>query len=449
MKQLFSILLALSACCVFAGEPKWINDHSSTDRAYYGFGVASTEESDYVQKAAQAALLDIAGQISIKIENSSFLQVMEVDNQVRDKWLQQTHSSLTNFLQGQQQEESYINKKTKTYYVLYSLDKDTYRKKIKAKTEEMAFAGYEYLKKGNEAVGQGNVIRALDLYAEGLTEIQPWLFLNLQYEAEDGTRMNIPVELFNAYASALDGMQIRVTPREVHAEALKAINEQITITLTKNSSLGTTPLINVPLTLKFVEGQGKITPSVRTDMQGKAVANLTGVTSKDKHQSILVSIDKTMKNDLPELYKHFTTSQTWPEAQINIVQESKAKTAYMNVKSNDIDGLDKQIKSLLATNHFDLTPEIDDANVFIEMKSTLDVGGTVQGELYDLNECLVSLSLVFYDAKTNKVLTQYEISQMRVLCNQKLSYEQTVSQCNRELMKRVRRELPQRLAVME
>ena len=99
----------------------------------------------------------------------------------------------------------------------------------------------------------------------------------------------------------------------------------------------------------------------------------------------------------------------------------------------------------MGNHHFTLTPDPDEAEIFIDIKNSVDYAGVVPGEIYNLNENYVNLQMKFYDNKTLQLLYTYDIQQLRVLSPEKNSVEQTMAQCTRELMKRVQKELPNKL----
>ena len=73
------------------------------------------------------------------------------------------------------------------------------------------------------------------------------------------------------------------------------------------------------------------------------------------------------------------------------------------------------------------------------------MGETVSGGTYDLNSCYCSLVLKIYDNSTRELLLEYSVNRVKVLAPIHRSAESTIATCVREVMKRVNRELPDRL----
>ena len=99
----------------------------------------------------------------------------------------------------------------------------------------------------------------------------------------------------------------------------------------------------------------------------------------------------------------------------------------------------------MGNNHFVITPDPDEAEIFVNLTNSVDYAGIVNGEISNLNESYVNLEIKFFDNSNQHLLYTYSIQQLRVLTPEKNSIEQTMAQCTREVMKRVQKELPRKL----
>ena len=200
--------------------------------------------------------------------------------------------------------------------------------------------------------------------------------------------------------------------------------------------------------LRFESGDGLVENEVKTNDSGVATFHLTRLTGKEPAQSIRFTLGAEMVKEMQALSSDFSV-QSVPECRIQIIAGAQPKKGYLSVSNNDLPAAQKQVENVLTANTINLAAEADDVDLFIDMDCSLEVGGVVKGELYDLTECLVSLTLKFYNYRTNDLMTTYTINNLRVLCNEKNSYEQSVAQCTRELMKRVRMELPKTIKTIQ
>ena len=108
MKRLLLIYICCLTSCllVVAQAPSWVTTHPISDKEYIGIGMAPISEADYMKKATLNALSDIASQIAVKIENNSFLHVIDVDGKSRELFEDKIHGSLASWLEGQELKDS-------------------------------------------------------------------------------------------------------------------------------------------------------------------------------------------------------------------------------------------------------------------------------------------------------------------------------------------------------
>ena len=78
MKRLvLSLCLMASVISLYAQAPQWVTRRPVADGKYVGIGMASLSDPDCRNVAVNNAMLDIASQISVNIESSSFMRSEE------------------------------------------------------------------------------------------------------------------------------------------------------------------------------------------------------------------------------------------------------------------------------------------------------------------------------------------------------------------------------------
>ena len=433
----FSVMIAI-AC--FSKEPAWLTNRAN-ETAYMGVGSASMSMPLWEQKAEENALANLAQQISITIETNSFLATVEINNSDKEYFEQNTKISTKNLLEGYELVGTYKDKKTNTFFICYQLDKQTYLYNKQKKEREIANVGYSFLAEAQKALNDGDLFRSRTYYEKGLAVIEPWLFLDLRLTLE-GQTIDVPNALYKGYISVFDGLQLVVEPQTIK------INEETTGTdIRVHLTRYGVNVTDMPIVASFREGNGIISEKSKTDNTGVASFRLTAVNGKESVALIKFALAKEVLNGLGVSYRKFLSIQNWPEASCRIEVESSVKTAYLHNSGCDLSTLLKQLTALLGNNHFILTPDPDEAEIFIDVKNTIDYAGVVAGEIYNLNESYVNLHMKFYDNKNQQLLYTYDVQQLRVLSPEKNSVEQTMAQCTRELMKRVQKELPKKLVL--
>ena len=416
----------------------WVTSHPISEKEYIGIGMAPLSDTDYMKKATQNALADIASQISMKLENSSFLHVVDVDGKARDMFEDKIQGSMVAWLEGQELKETYQS--DENYYVYYSLDKKVFARNSESRRKQAIRMGMDYLKKGQEAEEMMNLAQAVQLYGKGLEAVEPWVFMDL---VNNG--VNVPTELYHAFVNVFSNMAITTNVVQVEGEAFKAISTPLAGCLSKNGIV----VPSVKLKASFVTGGGAVSEPMETDHTGTAEFYVTNITSKENFQELRISIDDSFIQALPNSYRQLLQTQVWPSAKITILLNSAPITAYLYVNDdNDLEGIEKRISSLLTNNHFTMSEDPDVSQIFIDMTTKMEMGSVVTGGVYDLNTCYCTFVLKFYNNKMEQLLLDYSVNQVKVLSPVHKSAEETIAMCIREVMKRVNRELPNRLKKM-
>ena len=436
--KIFLYFWVVGVSIVWAQKPVWVTSHPISEKEYIGIGMAPLSDTDYMKKATQNALADIASQISMKLENSSFLHVVDVDGKARDMFEDKIQGSMVAWLEGQELKETYQS--DENYYVYYSLDKKVFARNSESRRKQAIRMGMDYLKKGQEAEEMMNLAQAVQLYGKGLEAVEPWVFMDL---VNNG--VNVPTELYHAFVNVFSNMAITTNVVQVEGEAFKAISTPLAGCLSKNGIV----VPSVKLKASFVTGGGAVSEPMETDHTGTAEFYVTNITSKENVQELRISIDDSFIQALPNSYRQLLQTQVWPSAKITILLNSAPITAYLYVNDdNDLEGIEKRISSLLTNNHFTMSEDPDVSQIFIDMTTKMEMGSVVTGGVYDLNTCYCTSVLKFYNNKTEQLLLDYSVNQVKVLSPVHKSAEETIAMCIREVMKRVNRELPNRLKKM-
>jgi hypothetical protein len=351
-------------------------------------------------------------------------------------------SSMTAWLEGMELKDSY--KSSDKYYVLYTLDKELYRKNSEKRQREAISKGLDFLNKGRAAEDGMNLVQAMQLYGKGLEAVEPWLFMDLSTRV-NGMTVNVPAELYDSYINVFSGMAITTNVTNIEGEAFKPVKTSIAACLSKNGVV----LPNVKLKAEFTTGSGAVTPTIETDYDGTAEFYITNITSKDKVQEIRISIDDSFVSSLPKSYRELLNSNTWPSAKVTVTLAQSATTAYIYLnEQNDLEGIERNIGPVLANNYFSITEDPDAAECFIDLSTIMEMGEMVTSGRYNLNTCYCTLILKIYNNQTQQLLLDYTVNRVKVLAPENKTAEETIAMCIREVMKRVKQDLPKKIKKM-
>lgn len=444
MKKVLLVLLSVVFCTTYtvAQTPSWVNKRPVSEKEYIGIGMANTSDSNYIEIAKTNAYADIASQIATKVDKEAFMQTVDLDGKSRELFEEKVKNSMTAWIEGIEIKDSHTG--NGKYYVYCTLDKKEYKKNADARKKEAIDKGLDYLKKGQEAESLMNLSQAALLYAQGLEYVEPWIFMDLTTTIK-GQKTNIPSELYNSYINVFSGMAITTNTSNIEAETFKNINIPVAACLSKNGEV----IPNVKLKATFVNGDGTITPAIATDYNGTAEFYITNILSNENIQEIRIGIDDSFISSLPESYREIIGSNNFPAAKVTIVLAKGATTAFINVNDqNDLEGIERHISNILSEKYFKISEDPDAADCFVDISTKLDMGEVVTGT-YNLNTCYCTLIIKIYNNQTQEFLMEYSLNNVKVLSPEHNSVEETISMCIREVMKRAKRELPNKLNKMK
>lgn len=397
-------------------------------------------DPDHRNIAVTNAMLDIASQISVNVESNSFMQTLDVDGRSRELFEEKVNSKVAANISGHEFKDSYQSETL--YYVYYELDRKKYERFVADQRKKGVELGLDYYAKGRAAEASHAYVNAVKLYSKGLEAIEPYLYLDLRTKYE-GKSIDLPSELYNACVGVFSGFELVPNVTELSVEAFKPCPDPLAVCLSKAGEV----VPNVSMKALFTTGDGALTADTKTDVTGTAVFYITNVTSKAAIQAVDVRIDDSFVSELPDSYKALIDTSVFPKVTFTLVLVSPDYTAYYEAVKNDIDACDKQIRSILANNNFDLSSD-NFADFYVSLATTYEEGSKVAGELFDMKECFASLNLKVYDNKTRVEILNYNIPQIRVLVPVSNSSLQAKAVCARELMKRANVQLPQELKKM-
>lgn len=440
MKHKLPLILALLLnMSVFAQTPSWVNSRPVSETEYIGIGMCPVSDPDYMKKATQNALADISSQIALKVDNKSFLHLIDVDGKSREMLEDKITNSVTAWIEGQELKDACTS--DNMYYVYYTLNKNTYKSNADRKRQSVISSSWDYLAKGKDAENNMQLLQAAQLYGKGLEAVEPWVFMDLTYTSEDG-EVNIPVELYNGFITILGNLAITTNLQQLEGEPFKPISKPIAGCLSKNGTV----IPNVKLKAEFVSGSGAISKPIETDYNGTSEFYVTNITSKLPVQEIRISIDDSFFDTVPASYKGLLKKQSLPTAKVTIALQKTPATCYLRVKGdNDLQGIEQRINSLMTNNYFTITEDIDYAEYVVELSTKLETGEIVTGGAYNMNSCYCTLILKIYNNANDNLLLNYSVNQVKVLAPVHKTANETLAMCTREVMKRVNRELPELL----
>jgi hypothetical protein len=119
--------------------------------------------------------------------------------------------------------------------------------------------------------------------------------------------------------------------------------------------------------------------------------------------------------------------------------------AYIHIGEYNNEVLTRSLSNLLTNNYFPVVTDPDMANVLVRLKCSIDKGGIIKGEMYNLREYFTTVAIQIENGSDSKVLFQYSVNNHRSLASVSTSETSAHNMAVRDVMKSIERELDRKL----
>lgn len=418
-------------------KPDWVRQRPVNSLNFTGIGMCSKSEKNYAQQAKQLALAELASEIKVEISVNSLLNTMEEAENVKQTFTESIRTKATTEIEGFRLIDTWQNETE--YWVYYELNRFDYEEYMEARRQKAIQLGFDFWYKGKAALQQGVLMTAIELFSKGLEAIEPALNQDLTCSYE-GTTINLGTEIYTSLTGIFDGVTITVNPSSVSGTPFQGISTPVTIGVHRNG----TPLRNISLEASIVSGSGDLSTLVPTNEQGETTLSIRNITSKQAQQEIRIAIAGNALKSLrsgPQAALFKKTLSTLPEGGLAVKLEQKQISAYIKLGQCDIESLERNIKSLLTNNFFNIVATPSQADVIVNLDNKFKTGREIPGDLYNFVECFSTLGIKIVNNRSAAVLMNYSLNDVRTLIPADKSVAESKAMAARELMKRMQRSL--------
>lgn len=241
MKYYLLILSILLTSCAakkqaaeFEAQPEWVKQKPIISGYYVG--VSSVKKvgtsAQYIAKARQEALTDLAEGVSSNVSSTSVLHSIETEYGFSESYDQRIQISTDDYLEGFEPVSFYEN--DHSYWVYYKISKRTYHEmKEKKKQEAIATALAKY-QSGIQEQQQNKPKEALSFYLQGLQSIKR--YLNEETPTElNGTSTDIGNKLYSSTSAILNALSIKSTTSEIKVKRGESFKNNLEFLITYNN----------------------------------------------------------------------------------------------------------------------------------------------------------------------------------------------------------------------
>ncbi len=238
MRKYIVILFFFLASCAakkqmaeFEAQPDWVKQKPIIP-GYY-IGVSSVKKigtsAQYIAKARQEALTDLAESVSSNVSATSVLHSIETEYGFSETFDQQIQISTDDYLEGFEPVDFYENESS--YWTYYKIAKSTYHEmKEKKKKEAIATALSKY-QSGLQEQKINKPKEALVFYLQGLQAIKR--YLNEETPTQlNGTTIDVGNKLYSSTSNILNALEIESKTNEIRVKRGNSFDNNLEFIIT-------------------------------------------------------------------------------------------------------------------------------------------------------------------------------------------------------------------------
>ncbi len=374
--SLFTILSAQGK------KPEWVEKRPNSPGYYHGVGVVpkSGATSEYLQRAKDAALNDIAQQIVVSINASQKSSISEKLENFNEEYQSAVQTSTKADLEGVEAVDTWDG--GDQYWVYHRLSIAEYKRLQGEKLKKATALALDFYGKAKNSEKANNAGEALQGYMQALAAAEK--FLGETMEVQYGTaKIFLVNEIFTSLHSVLNTVELKAKNPKVDAQVGKPLRVPLEVIVT--NAVSSAPLQNFPVRYSFIRGSGDIVSSARSDKNGIASTQIAKVAATDKLQLVKAEADPAaMLGDgispvIAALVKSFNLPMV--HFTMNVVSLSIAFETEESLlgKPLKLPRIEPMLKNTLSSQGFSFVDDPSKANILISIKANGRDGGEYSG----------------------------------------------------------------------
>jgi len=292
MQRYLILLLILFVSCTakkkaaeFEMQPDWVKQKPYIPGYYIGVGSVKKigTSADYTTKARQAALTDLAEEISSNVSATSVLHTIETEYGHSETFDQRIQVSTDDYLEGFEPVAFYET--PDSYWVYFKIEKSTYHAmKEKKKQEAIATAVAKY-QSGMQEQQINKPKEALTFYLQGLQAIKK--YLNEETSTQlNGSTLDIGNALYSSANEIINLLSIEAITKEINIKRGKSFDKTLLFKVQYKNK----PAQDIPIEFSYTGGYLK-KDRQNSDATGYVQLEPEPIFSKNSTEQIVASIN--------------------------------------------------------------------------------------------------------------------------------------------------------------
>jgi hypothetical protein len=405
MKKVFCFLILALSLSFFSCKsskqsyekkpmPDWVTRKPQSAMFYTGVSSAAkagTPPSEYVQSAQQRALGDLAASISVNIESSSMLSIIESNFNISENFQRDITASTSQELEGYELVDTWED--DYNYWVYYRLSRDKYHQiRQQKKNKAIEDAKTKYIQ-AQHVLSKNMHYNAFQFYSDALADIKIYLGESTNTKIEDN-EVDLGNHIFMQIAEFLRELNISHPLEEIRVKRGVELNpEQLTFSVLDANNI---PVSNIPFRINFTGG-GLLRNSETSGSDGKFVCAIRRVSSTKSVETLSVSVDMNGFSRMSKdpMIRNILRNMPAPEKTMRVVIEKP--TVFITSDEREMNKASQHttLKNSMVGNlgrDFDVMEDKNKADYFVHIESNTAIKGTYINEHYVTITCRIDMT---------------------------------------------------------
>ena len=341
-------------------RPEWVKQRPVSNEFYIGIGMVSKQAfpMDYMKRAKNQAIADIASEISVKLNSQSTLNTLDYG----DEFFEQYNSNIKITAQGDLEDyeivDSYQN--DYKYWVFYRINKKKYYERQKQKREKAIKISKNFFSQALDDQKNNNYNEALINYLKAMDAIK--LFFSDLLEMDlNGKKIIYNKELITKFKNLIRKITVKPLNKVVRVKNGYSIGkDKLTFRISP-------PTKGLAFLFAYSGGIIKNHRAI-SNYQGLIYTNIDEVSNKRKNLELTTIMDFDyifQQADVDYIFKKLFDNVQLPKAKIKIIVSNP--NLYINFKDKD-DYINESIKNFISKqNRIDIVDNIKQADFILDI----------------------------------------------------------------------------------
>jgi hypothetical protein len=362
-------------------RPTWIDERPHNSAYYIGIGSCSktSQPTDYQMTAKKNALNDLATEISVRVQGSTFLNTLEVNKNFSEEFISTISTTTDEKIENYEIAGTWEDKNV--FWVYYRVNKAEYQRLKQEKKNQILSTANDYYTKGKDAEAVQNIPASFDLYMRGLISMKEYWDEVNEFNS-GGKTVYLDNEIFQSLQRITAGLRLKSGVQKIILSSDNSFAQSVPVQVQYQDK----SVRGLTLNYNFKKDTfSKPKTSTSNDL-GEIAALVSEVSKTDKENflTVTINLDALLANDLDRtmqqgLIKSLKPDQLQIPIQLmtpSFFVKSTEKTFGRNAGNSSLASV---MNSELVKQGMRMSNSQTESNYTVDIVSNTTAGGTSQG----------------------------------------------------------------------